>query len=718
MTVPLLQLPRTLTVDANGTPRSNAKLYVFAAQTTNPVQVWQDADRTIPHPVPIVSNAEGTFPPIYPDPDLGDLKINITDEDDVQIPGYPIDNIPAPFDLSASNISQILNPILDAERAAGITVVNSTYQAYQLQRYMNAAQLADYLASTASVDQTSAVVTAEKAAYLGGGGKIYAPAGTYLINTGAAVTLRSGVSLTGDGSGGSEYYTGSPWGTVQVTQFWRKNTGTAGPLFITQTADQMEGIYFRDDLIGGSTTGTIAVGTAVHTGLTDGVLNAEFKDLSFYGPAISGASLADGNCTAIYFYDGSVSSSPAVQRYFNRARGIRITNYFRAVRLGNNCNANNFGNIVIRQCYIHFDLNGGSDASCVENVFSGTSHFNIGLLPQSTITFTIAPTGTSGTLTSNWTLQTGVYPVLFSDSEIRMVTLTNASTAATWAVALTGTPTSAAQAGQVVVFCLQNGAVNNVFSGYSTECLGAAFYCDASSSTGNQFLGHENEPVLSVVPPGSFHSLWAQPNNRSQVSSIILPNVANPQGYTNGQGNLLRIVQNVGGTLPQLNGNGTLVAADVNSKVFARFNPTLYSKASQPGFRAKLSVYVNAPGSSVGEGIAEVEFWYRATDNSTHAASLSVISVSQKPSSNYIAGLKFLTGVASGLGFGLAIVGGNVSAVAMTHLIVDLEILAFTFSNNSVPMANYANITWGCVAATANDVTDAISLLTVADSAV
>jgi hypothetical protein len=69
------------------------------------------------------------------------------------------------------------------------------------------------------------------------------------------------------------------------------------------------------------------------------------------------------------------------------------------------------------------------------------------------------------------------------------------------------------------------------------------------------------------------------------------------------------------------------------------------------------------------------------------------------------------------LGFGLAVVGGNGSGSA-SNLIVDLEILAATFSTNAVAMALYNSITWGTAAATANDVTDAIDLLTVADTVV
>jgi hypothetical protein len=342
------------------------------------------------------------------------------------------------------------------------------------------------------------------------------------------------------------------------------------------------------------------------------------------------------------------------QRYFNRANNFYITNCDVGIRLGANCNGNTFTSFVTRQIYQHILLDGvASNQQTVENTFTGFHSSNIGILPTS--------------------------------------------------------PTT--------VFVLKNYAIYNSLTGYSTECNGAAFSIDATSTL-NTFVGNENETTLSVVPPGNVHSLWAQPANRSQVSQMIIPTVAAPQNYTFGAGNRVRFAQVVGGSLPQLAGTGALVAANANSRVFARFNSSVYTKALRTGFFATLRVALNAPGGLVGDGFVEVDFWYRVTDNSSATAQLSVISVSSRPASNYIAGLKFLTGVASGSGFGLAIVGGNYLAVAATRLLVDFEITAFTHDTNSITMANLASVTWNCTAATANDVTDAIDLLTVADTTV
>lgn len=67
------------------------------------------------------------------------------------------------------------------------------------------------------------------------------------------------------------------------------------------------------------------------------------------------------------------------------------------------------------------------------------------------ITFTVPPTGTSGTLTGNWAQATANYNVFFSDGENRSILLTNGSTAASWTQALSGTP----QVTATVIFSIQ-----------------------------------------------------------------------------------------------------------------------------------------------------------------------------------------------------------------------------------------------------------------------
>jgi len=359
-------------------------------------------------------------------------------------------------------------------------------------------------------------------------------------------------------------------------------------------------------------------------------------------------------CYGIYYPNGSFALT--IQRYFNRASNFYITNCDIAIHLGEECNANLFTSFVTRQCYIHIELDTNGIA-CVDNVFTGFACMNIGILPTSPTTVFV----------------------------------------------LKGSP---------------DGPIYNTFTGYTTECNGSAFSISAGSEL-NQFVGLENEITPTFVPPNNQHSLWAEPANRSQQSQMLIPAVASPNNFGNGTGNMVRITKSVGGSLPQLAGAGTLVAANANSRVFARFNADVYKKSERPSFRARMTVALGTPGGGAGEAIVNVEFWYRVSDNATNAAQFSVISVNQRPaSSNYITGLYFLTGISANNGFGLAIVGGNISAVSATHLIVDLEILSFTHNTNVVAMKKYADMTWECVAATADDVTDAIDLLTVADTSV
>ena len=69
--------------------------------------------------------------------------------------------------------------------------------------------------------------------------------------------------------------------------------------------------------------------------------------------------------------------------------------------------------------------------------------FNWGThVANGTLTFTGAPTGTSATLNANWALPSGNYGCAFSTGELRMITLTQGATTATWANALQTAPTA------------------------------------------------------------------------------------------------------------------------------------------------------------------------------------------------------------------------------------------------------------------------------------
>lgn len=69
-----------------------AKLYVYQSGTATQVDVFANVGLTTQHSQPIVANADGVFPAAYTaytEP----LRLLATDEDDVALAGYPMDNI-------------------------------------------------------------------------------------------------------------------------------------------------------------------------------------------------------------------------------------------------------------------------------------------------------------------------------------------------------------------------------------------------------------------------------------------------------------------------------------------------------------------------------------------------------------------------------------------------------------------------------------------------
>ena len=59
------------------------KLYVYETGTSTPVTVYQDDDLATAHSTPVVADATGRFDPIYVNETVGDIKITVTDSNDV-----------------------------------------------------------------------------------------------------------------------------------------------------------------------------------------------------------------------------------------------------------------------------------------------------------------------------------------------------------------------------------------------------------------------------------------------------------------------------------------------------------------------------------------------------------------------------------------------------------------------------------------------------------
>lgn len=63
---------------------SGDKLYAYETGTSTPVTLYQDSALATAHATPVVADATGRFDPIYTDATGGDLKITVTDSDDVE----------------------------------------------------------------------------------------------------------------------------------------------------------------------------------------------------------------------------------------------------------------------------------------------------------------------------------------------------------------------------------------------------------------------------------------------------------------------------------------------------------------------------------------------------------------------------------------------------------------------------------------------------------
>lgn len=267
-----------------------------------------------------------------------------------------------------------------------------------------------------------------------------------------------------------------------------------------------------------------------------------------------------------------------------------------------------------------------------------------------------------------------------------------------------------------VGFRLEEGCKNNVFLGFTTEMYGTLYDISTLASTrSNKFLGCSNETNPSYVPAGNLDlGEFDIGTVNAGLRQMTLPTRTTGDRNTFLSGSKAEFYKVITGAMPQMDNNaGTLTAGDPDSKVILRFGSAFYAKTINTTARFKLKVYADG-NAGLGVNYTEVEFVYRCTNQSTGAGQLCVLSVVNK--GNGVTGLHFLTGVASGLGFGVALTGGNGGAVAFDGIRVSLEVEAQ--SRSVLVSSAFTDVSFATADVTANDVTDAISLLTVADTTV
>lgn len=266
-----------------------------------------------------------------------------------------------------------------------------------------------------------------------------------------------------------------------------------------------------------------------------------------------------------------------------------------------------------------------------------------------------------------------------------------------------------------ICFKLTQYAAYNVFVGYTTEAYGYEFSEGVTGISNNLFLGQSNENASWT---SQANLRYMQPENVSNFAKYFLASKTTNDRNVVGTGATYFEQFFIDGTMPEANNNaGTFQASDPDSKVIFRFNST-FTFLNFKSFGARLKVYVYGNSGS-GMHVADVTFKYLVADSATppYAAKLCVDQVFNNPSGGQITGLYFITGKTGGVPMGIGLVCGNFGAFQVVNIRCVLEYEVFDFATDSDFFTNYVGLSSKTTAAaTANDVTDSISLLTVAQT--
>lgn len=194
----LMPIPKQQYFTANGAPLAGGVVYTYAAGTNNPKATYTDAAGTIAQQNPIPLNARGEpASPIYWS---GAYKVELRDALGNVV--YTVDN----YNTDPQGLLQFFTSIgasLIGFIAAGAGAVARFIQDKLRERvslldFMTAQQRADVISHTGNIDVTAAVQAALD--YIGGlpgGGRVYGPAGLYLVS--ATLNIKANTYLYGDG---------------------------------------------------------------------------------------------------------------------------------------------------------------------------------------------------------------------------------------------------------------------------------------------------------------------------------------------------------------------------------------------------------------------------------------------------------------------------------------------------------------------------------------
>jgi hypothetical protein len=250
----LFNLPKARAFTAAGRIGAGYKLYFYAAGTSTPLTVYQDAALTTPHASPVVADSAGVFPPIYL-PATSGYKVELLSASGVLQPGYPVDNVTAtsPFERTAAEIT------------AGVVPTNYGYPAGNILRYG--------AVGNDSTVNTTAIQNALNVAGVSGG-YVYIPEGTFRTR---ALTVASKVTVYGAGRGS----------VLKRDPSW---TGTANQILVlgndaANVADVGVGNFAIDMAGANSFARLIQLGQTTVTGTLYTTSNVRIADMRFFDSA-------------------------------------------------------------------------------------------------------------------------------------------------------------------------------------------------------------------------------------------------------------------------------------------------------------------------------------------------------------------------------------------------------------------------------------------------
>ena len=519
--VSLAPAPVFKAFDNNGLPLFNGQLFTFVAGSSTPQATYVDSTGTTTNTNPIILNSRGEAN-VWLAAGLT-YKLVLQDSFGNQI--WSVDQIPGGQALTAASIGALLYPQTPAELALGITPTNFQYPSGNVLRY-------GAKGDNATNDRVP-IKTAFQVMIQQGGGVITLPwgaSGIYYVNglDAASATINvpqvqsdfsiapqaypvqfyipglkntkvvfEGATIRSDFTGGgylfafdgcSVIHLEKPTfvGATVMTGNVPTVTGNSaiGIFSLTQNSSNISmrdfngvSVYSAVDITG-DPAGAFRVsdvsllGNSVHNvgyyGFTfrdngdqvfieNAYTHGTNRPVFIYGVAdISGTVVADG-------LNGGFNA--LIKAYHRQTRNISLNMYFQ------NCYQQN-PRIGFES---QFNIANQASPQSVQNVYLKIDETN-----NLAFTTTLSATATSATLAVTpgssslvYAGATGVYPVTFSDGEVRQVTLTNGSASATWTGGLTNAVANVASGGggQALYFSYFAGSGGTVLTSTSANLL-------------------------------------------------------------------------------------------------------------------------------------------------------------------------------------------------------------------------------------------------------